>query len=378
MLCKKLSTEDGTTKMCNECLAVVNNADSVIIFGAGVGGRQLFDFLVENNLQHKVGAFSDNNTLKFYNSFRGVNIIPPYELYKKYPFSTIIIASSAYLQIKAQLLREGYSDNKIVLFNFAFSDLKYSDKDYIYDNICDFEKAFMLLEDDKSRDIFINILNYKISKLDKYLVELQKVVDDEVYQYFDFDLYHPSDNEIIVDVGAFTGDTLDCFVNKHKCKYKKYICFEADPNTYLELKKNINQNGWLNIEAYNIGLWNKKGILKLSVENSGSSGIAEIEDKNLRSIHADTLDNILIDGSVTLIKMDIEGAEFNALCGMQETIIKNKPILAISVYHKRDDYFKLLGYIDALLPGEYKYYFRQYRYTPTETVCYAIPKHRRI
>ena len=55
---------------------------------------------------------------------------------------------------------------------------------------------------------------------------------------------------------------------------------------------------------------------------------------------------------------------------------ENKPILTFSVYHLRDDFYKLIDFIENLVPNEYKYYFRQYRYTPTETVCYAIPSNR--
>lgn len=63
---------------------------------------------------------------------------------------------------------------------------------------------------------------------------------------------------------------------------------------------------------------------------------------------------------------------------MSGIIRRNKPILAICVYHLRDDYYKLTDLVEKLVPGEYKFYLRQYRYTPTETVCYMIPQARRI
>ncbi len=70
--------------------------------------------------------------------------------------------------------------------------------------------------------------------------------------------------------------------------------------------------------------------------------------------------------------MDIEGAEMDALRGMQEMIKKNKPKLAISIYHLKDDLWNIPFYIKELNP-DYKLYIRQYAYN-CEMGCYAISK----
>jgi hypothetical protein len=86
----------------------------------------------------------------------------------------------------------------------------------------------------------------------------------------------------------------------------------------------------------------------------------------------DALDNIAKnDLQVTFIKMDIEGAELNALIGSRNTIVKNKPILAISIYHKKKDIFEIINYILSLNLN-YKFYLRHYSLGKSETILYAI------
>ena len=74
---------------------------------------------------------------------------------------------------------------------------------------------------------------------------------------------------------------------------------------------------------------------------------------------------------MTFIKMDIEGAELEALKGSREIIQRYRPRLAISAYHKKEDLVELPLYIKELVP-EYKLYIRHYSNAGVETVLYAV------
>jgi hypothetical protein len=82
------------------------------------------------------------------------------------------------------------------------------------------------------------------------------------------------------------------------------------------------------------------------------------------------IDNLSTE-KITYLKMDIEGGEFHALKGAEKTILRDKPKLAISIYHSHDDMIRIPEYIHDLLP-EYKLYVRQHSIFH-ETVLYAIP-----
>jgi len=77
------------------------------------------------------------------------------------------------------------------------------------------------------------------------------------------------------------------------------------------------------------------------------------------------------DEPVTYIKMDIEGAELNALKGAANTIKKNKPRLAICVYHKPEDILEIPVFLSELVPS-YQFYLRHHSQYYIETVLYAV------
>ena len=90
-------------------------------------------------------------------------------------------------------------------------------------------------------------------------------------------------------------------------------------------------------------------------------------------LEVDTVDHILNGEVVTTIKMDIEGAEYDAILGMEKTL-ENHPVLMVSIYHKVEDLFRLQLLIEKMCPNAYDYYIRHYSPTVIETVLYAVPK----
>lgn len=95
------------------------------------------------------------------------------------------------------------------------------------------------------------------------------------------------------------------------------------------------------------------------------------KNSNFKSIQIKKLDDFLPNEQITFLKMDIEGAEINALIGAQELIKTQKPKLAICTYHLPEHFFDIPFYIKSLVP-EYKIYIRHHTNTMFETVCYAI------
>jgi len=92
-------------------------------------------------------------------------------------------------------------------------------------------------------------------------------------------------------------------------------------------------------------------------------------------LHAITIDTISIDAlelqeKVTLIKMDIEGAELSALHGAKKTILRDKPKLAICLYHSDEDMIRIAEYVHEIVP-EYKLYVRHHWINGAETVLYG-------
>ena len=123
---------------------------------------------------------------------------------------------------------------------------------------------------------------------------------------------------------------------------------------------------------FNVGAWNEKTVLSF-FSNANTPNGSTIREKGNTTINADSLDNLISDGKADFIKMDIEGAELNALIGAKNLIQKNNPILAICAYHRQEDLITIPQYIKKL-NSNYKIYLRKHnKYEFCDLVLYAIP-----
>ena len=95
------------------------------------------------------------------------------------------------------------------------------------------------------------------------------------------------------------------------------------------------------------------------------------------SVQALALDDLLEYKQASFIKMDIEGAEIDALTGAQRTLARDRPILAISAYHRASDLWTIPRLIKSMAP-EYDLHLRRYAEDCWELICYAIPPSRRL
>ena len=106
----------------------------------------------------------------------------------------------------------------------------------------------------------------------------------------------------------------------------------------------------------------------------GSSHIVSSDaegDSSTYQIEVAAVDE-MVGEDITYMKMDIEGAELEALKGAEKQIRKNKPKLAVCVYHKPEDFLEIWGYLKSLVP-EYRFYLRHHNaYNGSETVLYAV------
>ena len=177
-------------------------------------------------------------------------------------------------------------------------------------------------------------------------------------------------NMTFLDCGAYDGDTVFGFIDflRHNniSSYKKCYALEPDPKNYEKLCSNTKH--YENIECLCIGVSDKKDTLFFDEKSTVSSSIS---DCGSTKIDVDSIDNVLNGAEVSYIKMDIEGAEFSALLGARETILKHRPQIAVCVYHKEDDLVRIPEYLLSLHP-DYKLYLRNYAPAGVETVLYAI------
>ncbi len=175
----------------------------------------------------------------------------------------------------------------------------------------------------------------------------------------------------IIDGGAYRGELLQA-LKDNSLKFEKWHCFEADAKNYGYLLKQAERTGLDGKQiCINKGLWSETGKLFFEGGKDVESRIVSYETDHM--IDVVSIDDYLKNGKCSYIKMDIEGAELPALKGGIQTIKRERPILAISVYHSLEDFWKIPQYLMSELK-EYRYYVRHHSLIFSETVLYGIPK----
>jgi FkbM family methyltransferase len=147
--------------------------------------------------------------------------------------------------------------------------------------------------------------------------------------------YVPREGDVVIDVGAYTGDTALIF-SKLVGEKGRVICFEPDSYCFQKLVKNKALR-LKNVVALKRLLWSRKTVVKFAETNTiGSSVFSAGGYGRIRRVRATTLDEELrrlnLD-RVDFIKMDVEGAEIEILKGASRTLRNNAPRLAIATYH---------------------------------------------
>ena len=192
-------------------------------------------------------------------------------------------------------------------------------------------------------------------------------------QYFDY--FQAKDNEVFVDCGCFDGGTCYKFVGW--CGHKGFdhiYSFEADSKNYAKCKELLEPLG--KCDLYNYGTANANEKVYFSADAFETSRIISKEEAERRNfegveeIETIALDDILAGKRVTFIKMDVEGAEYEALLGARNLIMENRPRMAISIYHKFEDFVTLADLVLQMHP-DYRIAFRHYGFDELETIMYV-------
>lgn len=233
-------------------------------------------------------------------------------------------------------------------------------KEDFLSNYNEYKKTYELLADEESKRVFQKVINFKISFDFTFMEGFTNNFDE---QYFDKELIPNFGNITFLDGGAYVGDTLKQII-KHYPDYKKIYCIE--PNE-LHLKIAKRDFGELeNVEFINCGL----GSQKIMMEESNTNTHHGSHDYQAQNIN--TIDN-LINEKVDFIKLDIEGAEQDTILGAKQTIKNQTPLLAICIYHKASDWYKVPQLV-LDINSSYDVYIRHYMEGIYETVMYFIPK----
>ncbi len=170
-----------------------------------------------------------------------------------------------------------------------------------------------------------------------FVAVLREIFLDRIYEQY----YTPKKGDAVIDVGAHIGIFTVKAARMVAGSGGRVIAIEPDVNNLRFLEQNIKINGLKNVVVVPKGIWSKPDRLKLFLgTHSMTSSLyhQEWQTDNIAEVEVDSLDNMLKQVRVAradFIKMDVEGAEIEALKGMKGALAGNAN-LVISAYHEQD------------------------------------------
>ncbi|HWR19814.1 MAG TPA: FkbM family methyltransferase [Clostridia bacterium] len=329
----------------------------VVIFGNGVVGKDLAGSLPDY-AKKKIVAFCDNYKTGFCKEYN-LPVISAKTLSEHYSDAVVIVAVALRKtsdEIYDQVLQLGFSREKVLRCYSGFGAV---DWDQHKDG---YKWAYDFFDDQISKAIILDRIRGYLSYYSSFEMAHSLSID----QYFEQGVIRFSDHEVFVDGGCYTADTSLAFIERVKGKYDFIYGFEPEAANFLKATENLAP--YSNIEIMNKGLWNKTDQLFFHPDGASSTIISN----GASSIQVTSLDEFFEDKKAlpTFIKLDIEGAEKQALLGMKNLIGKAHPKLAICAYHKPQDVYELPKLI-LQLGSKYKFKLRHYMPDLSETVLYA-------
>jgi FkbM family methyltransferase len=178
---------------------------------------------------------------------------------------------------------------------------------------------------------------------------------------------------VYVDCGAYTGDTIMECAKTFGSRIAKIVAFEPDEENFEKLKNTVDDKE--NITLFKAGVWSENTKLGFVSGELAGSRVDTSIDKTDNEIEVKAIDETPECAEASFIKMDIEGSELNALEGAKKTIVRNRPILTICIYHSNEDMLSIPEWmVDNLT--DYKFYCRHHSYFIQDTIMYAIPAER--
>lgn len=276
-------------------------------------------------------------------------VISPDELQKYSPHELIILITTYHAgEIAINLEAMGIHN----YWSYVWMDIDQT----MYMRQCDddpneVQKVKTFLSDERSKVLLDAIVMKRRSGFMDY-TDIKSFYKSE---YFIDEFWSPQDDEVFVDGGAFTGDTIEEFYQWTKGKFRRIYSFEPQKNKYDLVKSKLWRYGD-KVNLFKKGLWSCSETLCFSDGDESISG--RITEENTGNV----IDTCSIDETihepVTFIKLDIEGAEIEAIKGARQTITAYKPKLAVCIYHKPEDLLTIPTMIHEMVP-EYKMFIRQ-------------------
>lgn len=346
---------DDLLKINEDLWSYLSKTDkNIVMYGTGNGADKIID-VFENKGIKLYGIFASDDFARGQN-FRGFTV-------KKYSdfvneledFIVVVSFASQRDEVLENIYkiaseRELYAPD-VPVFGDGLFDLEYFNQ-----NVDKLRYVYSKLADDLSRKTFISTIAFKITGNISYLKDCE-TTEEEINSLITYLIR----NKNYIDIGAYTGDTVEKYVNLFGDSMTIYA-IEPDEKNYRKMLERFKDKG-ISCKTFNVAGWDKTELLKFYAKSGRASTVNNSNNSlKYKEIQGQKIDEIIED-SIGYIKIDAEGADCKVIEGLTETIKNNLPCMKIAAYHRNEDYFSIPLTVDKI-NSEYRLYMRHLKYVP--------------
>jgi FkbM family methyltransferase len=353
-------------------------ANSIYVYGTGIAGQEVCQILGERGLT--ISGYMDHRQREA-TCIQSIPIFSPDSLTITTRDQVVVILAIhnrevdiPALQIWLQELGYVKFISMIELHDYLGSQLvdRYwlTRRDFYYDYEREIDATARLFADPTSRRVFHSIISFRLTGNYGILP-----APDLEHQYFPTDLPSWPNPLRFVDCGAYDGDTLASFLETGY-EFQAIAAFEPDLENFRKLTWYVSQNQ----QRFPYSILFPCGVHSSTTQLTFEIGAGEASrasEKGRTVIQCVSLDESIPSFAPDLIKMDIEGAELDAIHGAKRLIKACRPALAVSVYHTPAHIWEIPICINAIAQEyniPYTYHLRAHAYNCFDTIFYAIPE----
>jgi len=322
----------------------------IVLYGMGNGAEKILDACQDYGIP-VAGIFASDAFVRG-QSFRGFPVLTLREMEENYPEFIILLAFGTHDGAMIEKIQELACRHPLLAPDVPIAGDGLFTKRLVEQNQELIRRVEAGWADEFSRELFRELINYKLSGEISYLFHTTPAEES-------WHLLAIKNKESYLDVGAYTGDTIEIFLSHCGGSFQKIIALEADEKNFLKLEKKVSALGLANVELHRKAAYCQQVKLILAAGNGRGSQIG----CRGKLVEGQTIDNIVGDRPITLLKMDIEGGEKDALAGAEKTLRRYRPRLMISAYHRVEDLWALFEQIKTIEPS-YQLYLRRHASFP--------------
>ncbi len=342
----------------------------LVLFGAGRLGLIVLAGLRKIGIEP--AAWADNNPRVQGTVVEGLPVLSPEEASARFGgAATFVVTIYTGAGVRQQLAEMGLRVVSFVKLFYQFPDafLPYWCLDLpgkLLPHRKEILRGARVWADDASRREYLAQIRYRA------LLDERVPPPHSGSMYFPDDLLKLTGDEVFVDCGAYDGDTLRSFLDRCANSFRQIVALEPDVANFTQLKAFVSElpsNVRDKIHLEQAATGSRRSTVRFDGAGTVSSHVTDAGEYDVRSL---PLDDVLADFGATLIKMDIEGSEVQALQGAVNIIRTHLPVLSICLYHRQADLWQIPLFISSL-SEDYRLFLRRHSDDCWEQICHAIP-----